>query len=68
MPGSNSNKEMTSLFKMKMHRADELPSSHCPQHIQGFNEHFQGGDVTSARTIFYLKNTFQKVVLGKSQK
>lgn len=56
MHGRNSTKEVTSPFKMKMHRADELPSTHCPQYIQGFTEHFQGGDVTFTRTTFYLKN------------
>lgn len=52
---------------MKMHRADELPSTHRPQHMQGFTDHFQGDDVTFARTTVYLKIKFQKVVLGKPQ-
>lgn len=55
MPGSNSIKEKTNPCKMKMHRGDELPSTHHPQYIQGLIDHFQGGDVTFARTTFYLK-------------
>lgn len=61
MTGSNSIKEMSSPFKMKMYKTDELPSTHRPQHMQGFFNHFQGGDVTFARTILYLKiKSFKK--------